>query len=313
MLQRWVDCDGLLVHTVEWSAAHARGSEPGSGEDVEPLLLVHGLGGSTVSWELVGGELADRLGTTVTAVDLPGFGRTRPEGRPASFPTHLALLTAYLDRAGPAVVVGNSMGGALGIALAASRPELVDGLVLVNAAFPRPRANLEQLARSMRFAALMFPRAVTPIVRRRANVLGAEGLGDSTLAVVLAEPAALDPALRDRLVALARERGGYPEVAPAYAQSGGTLFRYLAGPMRRDIGAVHCPTMMVHGRRDQLVPVTFARAVAHRRPDWLYEELGRCGHAPQLEQPDRLVTLVGDWLDPLARRPRAAPGRATPA
>jgi pimeloyl-ACP methyl ester carboxylesterase len=81
--------------------------------------------------------------------------------------------------------------------------------------------------------------------------------------------------------------------------------------MRQDIGRVHCPTLVVHGRRDQLVPVTFARAVARRRPDWPYEELSGCGHAPQLEQPERLVSLIGGWLDPLARR--VVPGRATPA
>jgi pimeloyl-ACP methyl ester carboxylesterase len=302
VIQRFLERDGFLVHTVEWEPEHPR-------PDAEPVLLVHGLGGNTVSWELVGARLAERLGARVTALDLPGFGRTRLDGRPASFATHLTVLGAHLDAAGPAVLMGNSMGGALGVALAASRPDLVHSLVLVNAAFPRPRANVEQLARSMRFAALMFPRAVTPIVRRRAAFLGPEGLVESTLAVVLADPGALDPEVRDRLVALAHERGSYAEVAPAYAQSGGSLFRYLAGPMRQDVGRVHCPTLMVHGRRDQLVPVTFARAIARRRPDWPYEELTGCGHAPQLEQPQRLVDLVGDWLDPLARRLRSA--RAT--
>jgi pimeloyl-ACP methyl ester carboxylesterase len=306
MREALVDCAGLAVHTAEWTPERAR-------PDAERVLLVHGLGGNTVSWELVAAPLATRLGTTVTAIDLPGFGRTRLDGRAASFSLHLRVIEELLDRSGPAVLVGNSMGGALGVALAARRPELLDGLVLVNAAFPRPRANLEQLARSMRFAALMFPRAATPIVRRRADFLGPAGLVDSTLSVVLADPEALDPDLRARLVALARERGSYAEVAPAYAHSGGSLFRYLAGPMRQDIGRVHCPTLMVHGRHDQLVPVTFARAVAHRRPDWPYEELGGCGHAPQLEQPDRLVSLIGDWLDPLARRGSVAPGRATPA
>jgi len=308
MLARFLQRDGLLVHTVEWTPDERHAG-------TTPLLLVHGLGGNTVSWELVAAPLADRLGTGVTALDLPGFGRTRVDGRPASFSTHLAVLEAHLDANGPAVVVGNSMGGALGVALAVRRPALVDGLVLVDAAFPRPRANVEQLARTMRYAALMFPRAVTPLVRRRANLLGPAGLVDATLAVSLADPASLDPDLRTRLVALAHERGSYAEVAPAYAQSGGSLFRYLAGPMRHDLGRVHCPTLMVHGRRDQLVPLTFARAVAQRRPDWVYEELRGCGHAPQLEQPDQLVSLIGDWIDPLGATASddGAPGRAAPA
>ena len=142
--ERWVDCDGMWVHTADWepnrpSSNGSSGSERGSG--CPPILLVHGLGGSTVNWELVGGHFADALGTTVTAIDLPGFGRTRSESGSPTFDVHARLLAAFLEARGPAVVVGNSMGGALGVALAASRPELVPGLVLVNAALPRPAAT----------------------------------------------------------------------------------------------------------------------------------------------------------------------------
>ena len=66
--ERWVDVDGTWVHTADWEPS---GPAPGAA----PVLLVHGLGGNTVNWELVGQPLADQIGTTVTAVDLPGFGR----------------------------------------------------------------------------------------------------------------------------------------------------------------------------------------------------------------------------------------------
>lgn len=305
MHERWVDCDGLWVHTVDWEPEPAA-TRP----DRPPVVLVHGLGGSTVSWELVGPALAARLGARVTAIDLPGFGRTRCEDRPPSFRVHAQLLAAFLEPRGAAVLMGNSMGGALGVALAASRPELVHALVLVNAALPRPRGNLEQLMRTMRFAALLAPRAATPVVRARARALGPEGLVDSTLRFVLAHPEALDPEIRTHLVALATERHQYPESATAYTQSGGSLFRYLVGPMRRDLAAVHRPTLILHGRRDQLVPVGFARALAHQRGDWPFVELEGCGHVPQLEQPDRFVGTVCGWLERAGlsgARDRAAP------
>ena len=54
---------------------------------------------------------------------------------------------------------------------------------------------------------------------------------------------------------------------------------------------------MLHGRRDRLVPVSFARAVAERRDDWRYVELADCGHAPQLELPARFVDIVSRWAD----------------
>src|SRR6476646_2185149 len=139
MHERWFDADGRWVHTVDWEPAEAR-------PDATPVVLVHGLGASTVSWELVGRDLADRLGARVTALDLPGFGRSRAE-RPATMSSHRAAVTALLRAQGPAIVIGNSMGGATSVGVAARHPDLVHALVLVNAAFPRPGANLDQLAR----------------------------------------------------------------------------------------------------------------------------------------------------------------------
>jgi pimeloyl-ACP methyl ester carboxylesterase len=304
--ERWVDCDGLWVHTADWeptraTASGSNGRNRGSGSKSKPvcppILLVHGLGGSTVNWELVGGHFADALGTTVTALDLPGFGRTRSESGSPTFDVHAKLLAEFLEARGPAIVIGNSMGGALGVALAASHPELVSGLVLVNAALPRPRGNLEQLTRTAKFAALSAHRAATPFVRARARALGHEGLVDATIAIAFAHPEQLDPEIRKKMIALAAERTSFPETAASYTLSGGTLFRYLLGPMRRDIAAIHCPTLILHGRRDRLVPVGFARALARRRRDWPLVELDGCGHVPQLEQPDRFVSTVTAWLD----------------
>lgn len=294
--QIWFDADHHLVHTVQWQP---RAADP----HAEPVLLVHGLGGSTVNWDLVGQPLADRVGATVTALDLPGFGRTRSDHRRAGFDDHRQVVTAYLTEHGPAIVAGNSMGGALAVAVAAEHPELATGVVLVNAAYPRPSGNLDQVARTIKFATLALPRATTPIVHARARRLGPERLVDATLLAVLAEPEQLDADVRDRLIALAAERRHYPEAATAYTESGGTLFRYLLTGMRRDLAQIERPTLIVHGRRDRLVPVSFARAVARRRDDWQYVELADSGHAPQLEHPDRFVAIVSEWVDRRLRGP----------
>jgi len=289
MHERWFDADGRWVHTAEWEPAEAR---PGPA----PVVLVHGLGASTLSWELVGQDLADRLGTRVTALDLPGFGRSRT-ATPATMASHRAAVTALLRAHGPAIVMGNSMGGATSVGVAARHPELIHGLVLVNAAFPRPGANLDQLARTMRYAALTLPAVAAPIVRARVQRLGPERIVDTTLGLVFAEQDRIDPELRGRLVALATERGTYPEAARSYTESGGSLFRYLTTGMRTDLDAVRAPTLVVHGRRDRLVPVSFARAAAARRTEWRYVELADCGHTPQLEFPERFVDVVTRWID----------------
>src|SRR4051812_29458978 len=289
MHERWFDADGRWVYTAEWEAAEARAG-------ATPVVLVHGLGASTVSWELVGQGLADRLGARVTALDLPGFGRSRTTA-PATMSSHRGAVTALLRAHGPAIVMGNSMGGATTVGVAARHPDLIRALVLVNAAFPRPGVNFDQLARTARYAALTLPGVAAPIVRARVQRLGPERVVDTTLGLVFAERDRIDPELRDRLIALATERRAYPEAARSYTESGGSLFRYLTAGMRGDLDAVRAPTLVLHGRRDRLVPVSFARAAAARRTEWRYVELADCGHAPQLELPARFVDIVSRWAD----------------
>src|SRR6516164_6917959 len=131
---RTLYADGLAVHAVEWRSAR--------GHPDRRVLLLHGLGANTLSWEPIARPLADRLDAVVTAVDLAGFGRTRaPAGR-ALLGRQRQLVTRLLDRLGPSLLVGNSMGGSIGIGVTADRPEHVRGLVLVNPAVPHPRPGM---------------------------------------------------------------------------------------------------------------------------------------------------------------------------
>ncbi|CAA9230590.1 MAG: Putative hydrolase, partial [uncultured Actinomycetospora sp.] len=106
----------------------------------ETAVYVHGLGGSSNNWTELAGALSGRC--RGLAVDLPGFGRTPPPAtgdyRPAA---HAAVVTAYLDDlrrqgSGPVHLLGNSLGGAVSLLVAARRPDLVRTLTLVSPAMP---------------------------------------------------------------------------------------------------------------------------------------------------------------------------------
>ncbi len=280
-----LDADGFDVHAVEW------------GDGATRVLLVHGLGGHTISWEPVGPALAATLDATVTAVDLPGFGLTRvPPGRRATLGTHGQVVRALLEQSGPAAVVGNSMGGALGVGLAARRPELVRALVLVDPALPRPAGQPAQWRAMARLAPVLVPPLGWRFLAARGRVLGPERLVDTTLGWTLCDPTRLDPELRRRLVALAVARQSFAEAPAAYAESARALFWYLTRDMRADETRVTAPTLIVHGDRDQLVPVAAARALAARRPEFALEIIDECGHVPQLEAPDQFLAAVAPWL-----------------
>jgi pimeloyl-ACP methyl ester carboxylesterase len=288
--ERWLDVDGFRVHAAQW----------GDGEAADGgarVLLVHGLGGHTISWEPSAPALAERLHATVIAVDLPGFGLTRvPQGRRATLGTHGRLLRALLERWGPSVVAGNSMGGAIGIGLAARYPDLVRALVLVDPALPRPAMNPAQWTVMARLAPMLMPVIGAQFVAARGWFLGPERLVDDTLGWTLCDPTRIDPELRRRLVELSRTRRGFPEAAAAYAESTRGLFWYLTRSMRADEARVTSPTLIAHGDRDQLVPAAAARALVARRPEFALEIIDDCGHAPQLEVPDRFLAAVVPWL-----------------
>src|SRR4029079_16245266 len=105
-------------------------------------------------------------------------------------------VTTLLRAHAPAIVMGNSMGGATAVGVAARHPDLIRALVLVNAAFPRPGVNFDQLARTARYAALTLPAVAAPIVRARVQRLGPERIVHTTPGLVFADREPIHPAVR---------------------------------------------------------------------------------------------------------------------
>ena len=105
-----------------------------AGEEGEPVVLVHGLSGSTRWWAPNVPALARRH--RVYLVDLPGFGAMRRERRRFALAGAAAWLHGWMEAVGleGAHLVGHSMGGYISIRLAARWPEAVRRLVLVTPA-----------------------------------------------------------------------------------------------------------------------------------------------------------------------------------
>lgn len=285
----------MRVHAVEWQPSAPRISS-------RRVLLVHGLGASTLSWFPVAPLLADRLQATVTAIDLIGFGRTRATARPATIANNRELVISFLEMTGPATIFGNSMGGVIAAGVAARRPDLVEALVLVDPALTWRGVGARDWRRVARFVPVMMPSVGHRAVATRARALGPDRLVDLSLALSLHDPTRLDPVLRRRLIHLAAERFAYPEAPQAYADAARSLLRELSDGADTDLGIASSTrrTLLVHGAEDRLVTVDLARAAAERHDGIELRILDDLGHAPQLEDPAAFVEVTASWLTPVA-------------
>jgi pimeloyl-ACP methyl ester carboxylesterase len=278
------DLDGI-VHYVEFGGTGA------------PLVCVHGLGGSALNWMAVGPALAEH--NRVLAIDLRGFGSTPLNGHSARIEDHQRLLDRFLREVvgPPAIVMGNSMGGLIGVLQAARQPEIVRALVLVDPALPWAGWRRFDLQVWAFFGGLMLPGIAAQGLELRRRRLGAERLVKETLSVVCALPERVPADLVQAHVeeALGRfEADGAGD--RALIQAARSLMRVLA---RRHYDpvyeAVRAPVLVVHGNRDRLVPVECSLIVGQRH-GWKVATLPGVGHVPMMETPQEFLRITQPWL-----------------
>jgi 2-hydroxymuconate-semialdehyde hydrolase len=247
--------------------------------DGPPVLLLHGSGPGVTAWanwRLTLPVLGRHF--RVVAPDIVGFGFTE---RPADVTYDLATWTAHavgvLDALGieRAHVVGNSFGGALALSLAIRHPGRVDRLVLMGS--------------------VGVPFAITPgldaVWGYEPSIEAMEGL----LHLFAHDPALIGPDLA-RLRYEASVRPGvqeaYRAMFPAPRQR---ALDAMTHPVE-DIAAITAPTLIVHGREDQVIPVQNALDLLGLIEDAQLHVFGRCGHWTQIEQAAGFTDLVTDFL-----------------
>jgi pimeloyl-ACP methyl ester carboxylesterase len=272
----------------------------------EPALCVHGLEGSSRNWT----DLMELLRPALTceAVDLPGFGNSppRPDGRytVAALAQTVATLIGRLGR-GPVHLIGNSLGGAACVRLAARRPELVRTLTLVSPALPDPRPRLDLL----RFPVLSLPLVGARLLRQLRATPADLRVAD-VIATCFSDPARFPPERFDVEVAeLVRRDGlGYGEavlVGSVRTLTAETLRPWSAW---RDAARVTAPSLVIYGSRDRLVDPRLAGRAARAFADARIVVLPGTGHLAHMEHPHQVASEIRVLLESA----RAVPQREFP-
>ncbi|MFL5844711.1 MAG: alpha/beta fold hydrolase [Solirubrobacteraceae bacterium] len=252
--------------------------------DGPPLLLLHGFADSADTWRRTLDRLA-RRGRRALALDMPGFGAAGRLGPGPVLPQLDAFAAAAAGRLqeehGEApFVVGNSLGGCVALLLGENRDVELAGVV------PVAPAGLDHPAwfRVIESAPVVRALLASPLPVPEAVVRGAVGVAYRQLA--FARPRA---AARDVVSAFTAHHRDRRAVA-RYLETGGRLLPELRFPFRLD--EVRAPVLLVWGENDRMVPSKGSQHIIDAIPETTYELIERCGHCPQIEEPDRFVDVL---------------------
>lgn len=240
--------------------------------DGPAVILLHGLGLDATFWTL----LIPALSRThrVYAVDMLGFGRSDKPPLEYHIETFVEFLEAFMRRSGitKASLVGLSLGGWIAAEFAAQHPEMVDRLVLVNAAGLRPPAPMPSAA-----LALLNPGSLADERNLLKFVIYNQELVTDALVEMYFEK---------------RVRSG----------NGYTVARVLHGMQTRDewlnerLAHVRAPVLIVWGRDDRLIPLAMGEEFARLLPGSRLEVIDNCGHLPPAEKPAEFARAVIEFL-----------------
>ena len=243
-----------------------------------PLLLLHGSGpgvSAYANWRLVMPALAEH--TRVLAFDFAGFGYSEaPDDTEFSPAAWLDQLVAFLDAVGveKVSVVGNSFGGSMALALAIHHPERVDKLILMGAAGVQFELT----------AGLDAVWGYEPSPEAMGRLMRETFAYDASLIT--------DDMVQGRYTASLRTQDAFARMFPAPRQRWVDSMAHSATELR----GITAPTLLVHGRDDQVVPLQTSQTMLHLIDDAQLHVFGRCGHWTQIEYAQPFVRIVVDFL-----------------
>lgn len=272
--QRWITLADRPVNVIEM------GEGP-------PIVFVHGLSGSWPNWleQLPVFAREHR----VIAMDLPGFGHSPMPSERITISLYARILDSLLETLGisAATVVGNSMGGFVATELAIAFPQRVERLVLVSAAgiSTYRHHGVERIEPYLRRVAPMLA-AYTGFTATRSDWIARRpGLRNISLGFVTRHPGRLPAPL------VAEQIRGAGK--PGFMQA---LRANIDYPIRERLPEIACPTLIVWGEQDQVIPVSDAYVFEELIPNSrkvIYEDTG---HMAMLERPGAFNDLLAGFV-----------------
>ena len=279
---------------VEILGQHIHYHEAGVGKNI---ILLHGLGASSDIWAANIPVLSPHYHVVVP--DQLGFGNSDKPPIEYKIQTWVEFLDLFMQalKIPHATVVGNSLGGWIGVDFARQHPEKVERLVLADAAGWRPINMPLPLAGSLNDASIAGIRQAleTILFERRAIPVNLNPGSLQETRQMMEFIVSDKQLITDQMVE--QEYRRHLKIGDGY-----TVERFLAGSLAEDqfenekIGNLTMPTLIIWGSDDRLFSLDEARSYDKALHASKLVIIDHCGHMPQLEQPAAFNKALIDFL-----------------
>jgi pimeloyl-ACP methyl ester carboxylesterase len=238
-----------------------------------PILLIHGLGGSIESW--IKNIYTISKNFRVIAVDLPGFGFSDKPKINYTIAFYKSFIVDFIKRlkiGSPVSIVGSSLGGHIAAEVAINHPELVFKLILISPA-----------------GALPFSFKGTPALRNYMNVLKARSIQEIKKALSSIDD---NPCDEDSVKAFYEKlstAGAKKAFMSAYKGSA------EASRLCRRLKRIKVAVLLIWGKDDRIIPVKFINPFLSVKNCRIIL-LENCGHRPNIDKPLLFNNIVTDFI-----------------
>ena len=251
--------------------------DEGNPQDSLPVVLIHGTGSSLHTFDAWTATLTE--GKRVVRMDLPGFGLTGPfPDRNYSMEHYVEFVAAFLSarNISQCILGGNSLGGQIAWNFTLAYPEMVDKLILIDAAGYPGKSNSVPIA---------FRIARTPVLNSILTFITPRFVVESSVLNVFADKSKVTDELVSRYFDLSLRSGNRQGLIDRMRMPSDTS-------LLRQIETIAQPTLILWGEEDGLIPVESAYRFQRDLPNDTLVILKNSGHVPMEENPEETLEAV---------------------
>jgi len=234
------------------------------------VLILHGWGGSSDSWIKIQKILAVQ-GYKVISPDFPGFGKSKTPAKPWDLDDYTKWLVDFIKflKLKKISIIAHSFGGRVVVKFAAGYPKKINKLILCSPAGIKIKPDFKWRT------ALYF-----------------NSVGDAVFS--LKPLKVFKNAARNLFYVFLRRTD--------YVKAKGVMRETMKKVLREDLSPcfskINAETLIIWGKKDKMIPVKYSSAFKNNIEGSKLEILPRVGHSPHLENPEKLLEIITNFLRP---------------